>query len=361
MTHAIPRLPHPPLCGILLAVLALAGAPSPPEAAAQGLPQDLPWDARAASSPEAADPPWELLLEAGAACRVDLDAPDAETAAADCETPEAAPAAPDAEVAPGGSAPGGPAEADGAAPEGGAPVDASSGGDLCAPGRKDCFHLFPPEGGEADPAAKRFLADVWHDQKAVWTAPAKMGRKEMFTIALPLAAAAAGIIAADARMSDAFPDSGAQRDNARIVGYFGDIYTLGAVSVAAMAGGKAAKKSEYARAGRNALEALAASVIANYALKAAAGRERPFENDGRGRFFSGGQSFPSGHSMNSWAVAAAIGRTPGCPRWFALTSYAMASVISASRLPARKHFVSDILVGGVLGGMIGNYVATRKR
>jgi membrane-associated phospholipid phosphatase len=65
--------------------------------------------------------------------------------------------------------------------------------------------------------------------------------------------------------------------------------------------------------------------------------------------------------MNSWAVALAIARTPNCPKWFAYTSYAMASAISFSRWSANQHFASDILVGGVVGGLIGNYVAKRHR
>jgi membrane-associated phospholipid phosphatase len=143
---------------------------------------------------------------------------------------------------------------------------------------------------------------------------------------------------------------------------FGAIYTLAMVTGGPLIGGRIIHKPEYSRAGRNALEALANAVITSYALKAIAGRERPNEGDGNGRaFFSGGQSFPSGHTMNSWAVAAAIARTPNCPKWFAITSYVMATAISASRWSAHRHFPSDILVGGVFGALIGNHVATRRR
>ena len=65
--------------------------------------------------------------------------------------------------------------------------------------------------------------------------------------------------------------------------------------------------------------------------------------------------------MNSWAAAVAIARSRDCPKWLAITSYAMATGVSISRWTAHKHFVSDVVVGGVMGGLIGNYIATRPR
>jgi membrane-associated phospholipid phosphatase len=126
-------------------------------------------------------------------------------------------------------------------------------------------------------------------------------------------------------------------------------------------GGKVIGKPHYSHIGRNSAEALVNAVITNYALKAITQRERPNEGNGRGHFWEGGSSFPSGHAMNSWAVAFAVARTPKCPKWLAITSYAMAAGISVSRYTAHKHFLSDILVGGVFGGYIGSYVARRPR
>jgi undecaprenyl-diphosphatase len=120
-------------------------------------------------------------------------------------------------------------------------------------------------------------------------------------------------------------------------------------------------KPNYARIGRISAEALVNSILTNYALKAITQRERPDHVGGDGRFWVGGQSFPSGHAMNSWAVAFAVARSPNCPRWFAITSYVMATGVSLSRWTAHKHFASDIVVGGVLGALIGNYVARRPR
>jgi membrane-associated phospholipid phosphatase len=119
------------------------------------------------------------------------------------------------------------------------------------------------------------------------------------------------------------------------------------------------KRPEVSHVGRNAGEAFFSSFLTNYALKGLTQRERPDHGNGDGKFWQGGQSFPSGHAMNSRAVAIAVARTPKCPKWLAITSYAVAKTVSLSRWSARKHFLSDILVGGVLGGSIGNYVARR--
>jgi membrane-associated phospholipid phosphatase len=225
------------------------------------------------------------------------------------------------------------------------------------------FQIFPPSNDQAPQhsMAVQFASDIWTDQKAIWTSPFRMNRRQALTIALPLAAATAGLIATDSRTSKWLPNTPDQVKWSQRFSEFGAVYTLGLVTGGPLVGGKIIGRPDYTRIGRNAAEALVNSVIANYAIKGITGRERPNEGDGSGRFWQGGQSFPSGHTMNSWAVATAIARTPNCPRWFAITSYAMATAISASRFSANKHFASDILVGGVVGSLIGNYVAKRHR
>jgi membrane-associated phospholipid phosphatase len=210
-------------------------------------------------------------------------------------------------------------------------------------------------------AAGQFLRDIWTDQKAIWTSPPRMSRKQFFTIALPLAAATAGLIATDARTAKWLPNTPDQIRWSQGVANFGSIYTLGFVTGGMLVGGKVIHKPRYTKIGRISAEALASAVLTNYALKGITQRERPDHGDGEGRFWVGGQSFPSGHAMNSWAVAIAIGRSPECPKWLAITSYTIATAVSISRWSAHKHFPSDILVGGVLGGLIGNYVARRPR
>lgn len=233
----------------------------------------------------------------------------------------------------------------------------------CESGESKFFHLIPPQAAQKQPhsAAGQFMRDLWTDQKTVWTSPFRINRKQAFTLALPLAVAAAGLIATDSKTADYLPNTRDQVNWSQRVSNFGAIYTLSFVTVGPLIGGKIFNKPRYSQIGRLSTEALVTAILTNYALKGITQRERPNQGDGDGSFWAGGQSFPSGHAMNSWAVAIAVARSPKCPKWFAITSYAMATVISLSRWSAHKHFPSDILVGGVFGALIGNYVARRPR
>jgi len=61
-------------------------------------------------------------------------------------------------------------------------------------------------------------------------------------------------------------------------------------------------------------------------------------------------SFPSGHSMNAFALATLLGMT--FP-WMAPAAILAASSIAASRVVVGLHFVSDVVVGSTLGLLIG--------
>lgn len=75
-----------------------------------------------------------------------------------------------------------------------------------------------------------------------------------------------------------------------------------------------------------------------YSLKLSVDRRRP---DG------GRHSFPSGHTASAAAGAAFLQHRYG---WrYGLPGYAAASFVGYSRLHARRHFASDVLVGGALG------------
>jgi membrane-associated phospholipid phosphatase len=117
-----------------------------------------------------------------------------------------------------------------------------------------------------------------------------------------------------------------------------------------------------AETGRLGAEAVVDASLVVVAVKLATNRERPNEGNGQGGFWPHGTrsyeldgSFPSGHASASFALARVIASEyPSKP--VQVAAYAFALAISASRVTARQHFPSDVLVGGTFGYLIGGYV-----
>lgn len=108
--------------------------------------------------------------------------------------------------------------------------------------------------------------------------------------------------------------------------------------------------------GFKALAAMGAAGTVDLALKLVFDRQFPGPNS-TGRFWGGGRSFPSGHSATSFAFAEAVAHRYPHKRWLKWGAYALATGVSLSRYPPKKHFPSDILIGATLGYVTGAYFA----
>jgi len=109
--------------------------------------------------------------------------------------------------------------------------------------------------------------------------------------------------------------------------------------------------------GFKALAAMGAAGTADLALKLAFDRQFPYTPNSAGRFWGGGRSFPSGHSATSFAFAAVVAHRYPKNKWVKWGAYALATGVSLSRYPAKKHYPSDILIGAALGYVTGTYLA----
>ena len=131
------------------------------------------------------------------------------------------------------------------------------------------------------------------------------------------------------------------------------------VSAIFLAAGYTLGRASLKRAG---WETLIAHLVAggiNTAIKHAVGRGRPkFMHTGNSEFSpfggSGWDSFPSGHSMATFAVAAVLAVRFPKVRWLVILG---ALIVSVSRLFRASHFLTDIVAGAVLGVLIGAIVA----
>ena|SRR5215472_12642349 len=108
--------------------------------------------------------------------------------------------------------------------------------------------------------------------------------------------------------------------------------------------------------GLTALTAIGAAGTLDLALKLTFDREFPFKPGSHGAFWGGGRSFPSGHAATSFAFASAIAHRYPHKRWVKWGAYAFASGVALSRYPAKRHYLSDILVGSTLGYVTGTYL-----
>ena len=131
------------------------------------------------------------------------------------------------------------------------------------------------------------------------------------------------------------------------------------VNAVLLAAGYAFGRASLKRAGWETLIAHLVSGGINTALKHAVGRARPkFMHSGNSEFFpfggSGWDSFPSGHSMATFAVAAVLAVRFPKVRWLVIL---WAFAVSVSRLFRASHFLTDIVAGTVLGVLIGAVVA----
>jgi len=200
-----------------------------------------------------------------------------------------------------------------------------------------------------------FLENIWCDQKAIWTSPAHLDRDDTRWL-LPLGLATAGLIATDRNTAGSLNENRTRLAVSRDISYAGSIYSTGAIVTAAYLIGRGTSNRRLRETGKLAAEALIDSAIVDSVFKEITQRPRPREDFGRGRFFTGGNSFPSGHSAAAWSVATVFACQYKDQPVIHYGAYAAASAVGISRFTVRKHFLSDVLVGGALGYGIGRYV-----
>ncbi|HKP45915.1 MAG TPA: phosphatase PAP2 family protein [Pyrinomonadaceae bacterium] len=207
--------------------------------------------------------------------------------------------------------------------------------------------------------AKSFFANILKDQKGLWSSPFHLQQRDAKWIA-PIGLSMAALLATDTRTSSELVENGDNRSRLRMskdISYTGSLYSLGGVAATFYLTGRMRHDERAKETGLLAAEALLDSTIISQALKGVSGRQRPRFDNGTGEFLDGGSSFPSGHAINSWAVATVIAQEYG-PAHPAVpyVVYGLATAIGISRYTGRKHFLSDVLAGGALGYGIGRYV-----
>jgi len=202
---------------------------------------------------------------------------------------------------------------------------------------------------------RQFFKNLLRDQKAIWTSPAHVRAPELRWI-VPLAGGTAALFATDRESGDWVSGHPDLVDPSVAISYAGSAGTLSAAAVTFYLVGRATHNDRARETGLLGGEALVDSILVITAIKAATQRARPDAGEDRGKFFVGGSSFPSGHASESWALAAVVAHEYQGHRVVQVAAYSAAALISLSRFTAQRHYLSDVLVGSVIGYSIGRYV-----
>jgi membrane-associated phospholipid phosphatase len=72
-------------------------------------------------------------------------------------------------------------------------------------------------------------------------------------------------------------------------------------------------------------------------------------------------SFPSGHAITAFALATVLAMQYRETVWVPILSYTVAAGVGLSRVTESKHWLSDVLVGGALGCLVGRLVVRHHR
>lgn len=118
------------------------------------------------------------------------------------------------------------------------------------------------------------------------------------------------------------------------------------------------------RARDTAMDSVSASIIAGGiiapVLKLVAGRYRPSQTRQTFHFrpFSLHQSFPSGHTVQAFAIATVIASHYRA-WWEQALAYGSASLVGVARIQQNAHFTSDVVAGAAIGWAVARAVVHR--
>ena len=136
---------------------------------------------------------------------------------------------------------------------------------------------------------------------------------------------------------------------------FGDGGVQAVITIIMIFAGYFKKKEHLLKTGKYGLFAIIAAGIAVQIIKHIIGRPRPTLTDAGVSNFGpsisiGLDSFPSGHTASSFALAAVLSAAYPKGKYI---FYSLAGIAGISRIYLDSHFASDVFAGAVIGAWIG--------
>jgi membrane-associated phospholipid phosphatase len=208
------------------------------------------------------------------------------------------------------------------------------------------------------------------DQKQIWLAPAQLGHRRNW---LPVAAAlvtTAALVAGDPKEAVYFRRASTYNSFNNVFSGNHTQWATLATPLTLYAAGLLRRDKKMSHTALLAGEAVADAELLTGVLKGVTARRRPIEIPDRANFYDswfegsksrlrGQGSFPSGHTIAAFSVAAVIAHRYGNHRWVPYAAYGAATLIGVTRLTLSAHYGSDVFVGGVLGYSISRFAVLR--
>ncbi len=114
--------------------------------------------------------------------------------------------------------------------------------------------------------------------------------------------------------------------------------------------------------GNQGFEAVVLSGLSTALLKQAFGRLRPYQSTAHDQWFSGGESFPSGHTTAAFALSTVLAEGVDDPGWGRrVLFYSLAGMTAYARMYGSNHWLSDTVLGAGIGISTGLFVVHRNR
>lgn len=198
-----------------------------------------------------------------------------------------------------------------------------------------------------------FMKHIGSDQKEFWTYPAHLKIKDLKWIA-PTVGITAGLIASDSWISKQIPNKPNQLNRSLKISDY-SAYSMIGIGGGSYLLGEMTHNDHLSETGLLSGEAAIDATGVAYILKGITQRERPNAGTGDGKFFQGGQSFPSEHSTIAWSIASVWAHE--YPSTLSqILAYGLASTVTLTRVTSQQHFSSDVFIGGALGWYFGRQV-----
>ena len=216
---------------------------------------------------------------------------------------------------------------------------------------------------------KLLYLNVIADQKQIWSFPVGLAQGQNWVPTTAVLGTTAGLFFVDPIEARYFRSTTRFDEFRNIFNGNATAIGMGATAASLYAIGRIHKDSKMQRTALLAGEAMADTAIVQTFLKDATMRLRPVRYPASGWFATsssptsyirGNGSFPSGHSIEAFAVATIIARQYGNHRWVPYVAYGLASAVGFSRLTLNVHFLSDVFMGGALGYSISRFTVLRQ-